>query len=176
MPYSLSLGFPKVAAGILMFAVVVQERVRSWRELGWALGRAAPVFAAAAVVIMVLTLALGYVRFDPKWTPLFFLWAPANLFFTCLSEETFFRGFLLRELAQLGSHRRRAAGVALAVSSVLFGLVHLPGGWTYALAAMLAGAGYGWAYLRTQRVEAGMAVHFALNATHFLLFTYPAVK
>lgn len=176
MPYSLSLGFPKVVPGVLMFALLVPERVRSWRELGWVLGRAAPVFVAAAVLVMVLTLVLGYVRFDPKWTPLFFLWAPANLFFTCLSEEVFFRGFVLRELAQVGRNRKRAAAVALVVSSVLFGAVHLAGGWTYALAATLAGAGYGWAYLRTQRVEAGMAVHFALNATHFLLFTYPAVK
>jgi membrane protease YdiL (CAAX protease family) len=176
LPYSLSLGFPKVVAGVLMFALLIPERVRSWRELAWVLGRAAPVFGAAAAVVMVLTLVLGYVRFDPKWTPLFFLWAPANLFFTCLSEEVFFRGFVLRELAQIGRHRELAAVTALVVSSVLFGAVHLAGGWKYALAATLAGAGYGWAYLRTQRVEAGMAVHFALNATHFLLFTYPAVK
>ena len=174
-PFSLSLGFPKIAAGILMFGILVPERVRSWRELGWVLGRAAPVFAVTALAVMTLALALGYVRFDPKWTPLFLLWMPAGLFFTCLSEEVFFRGFLLRELAQVGSNRKLAAGIALTVSSVLFGLVHLAGGWKFALAATLAGAGYAWAYLRTQRVEAGMAVHFALNATHFLLFTYPAV-
>lgn len=175
-PFSLSLGFPKIAAGILMFGLLVPERVRSWRELASVLGRAAPVFAVTALAVMTLALALGYVRFDPKWTPLFLVWVPAGLFFTCLSEEVFFRGFVLRELAQAGSNRTLAVGVALAVSSVLFGLVHLAGGWKFALAATLAGAGYGWAYLRTRRIEAGMAVHFALNATHFLLFTYPAVK
>jgi membrane protease YdiL (CAAX protease family) len=36
-----------------------------------------------------------------------------------------------------------------------------------------AGLGYGWVFMRTQRIEAAMAVHFGVNAVHFLLFTYP---
>ncbi len=75
-------------------------------------------------------------------------------------REAFFRGFLLRELSEVGSHRQRAALIALVVSALLFGLLHLVGGWKYALAATIAGAGYGLAYLRTQRVEAGMAGTF----------------
>jgi uncharacterized protein len=63
--------------------------------------------------------------------------------------------------------------VALLVASALFGLAHFGGGWLYVIAATLAGLGYGWAYLRTKRIEASMFVHFALNATHFLFFTYP---
>ena len=43
------------------------------------------------------------------------------------------------------------------------------------LAATLAGVGYGVAYQRTRRIEAAMVVHFALNAVHLLLFTYPAL-
>jgi membrane protease YdiL (CAAX protease family) len=175
MPYTLGLGFAKVVTGIFILAFMHPERVRSWRELGQVLARVAPVFVATAATVMVLTLALGYVKFDPKWTPLFFTWALVNLFFTCLSEEAFFRGFVLRELAAIGSNRRVAAIVALAISSLLFGLVHLGGGWKYALAAMLAGVGYGIAYLRTRRLEGSMVVHFGLNATHFLLFTYPAL-
>jgi membrane protease YdiL (CAAX protease family) len=151
------------------------ERVRSWHELGQVLARVAPVFFIIIAVVMVLTLALGYVKFDPKWTPLFFAWALSNLFFTCLSEEAFFRGFVLRELARMGSDRKLASIVALIVSSLLFGLVHLGGGWKYALAAAFAGAGYGIAYQRSARLEGSMAVHFGLNATHFLLFTYPAL-
>jgi membrane protease YdiL (CAAX protease family) len=56
---------------------------------------------------------------------------------------------------------------------VLFGLAHLGGGWSHALAAAVAGLGYGAAYLRTQRIEAAMAVHFSVNALHLLFFTYP---
>lgn len=175
LPYSLGLGFPKVVAGIFIIGFIHREGVRSWRELGAVLARAAPVFLVTAFAVMALALALGYVRFEPKWTVLFIPWAIANLFFTCLSEEAFFRGFVQRELSDIGGNRKLASIAALAVAAVFFGLVHLVGGWKYALAATVAGLGYGWAYLRTQRVEAPMAVHFALNATHFLLFTYPAL-
>jgi membrane protease YdiL (CAAX protease family) len=174
-PYTLAVGFAKVVTGIFILAFIHPERVRSWRELGQVLARVAPVFFIIIAVVMVLTLALGYVKFDPKWTPLFFAWALSNLFFTCLSEEAFFRGFVLRELARMGSNRKLASLVALVVSSLLFGLVHLGGGWKYALAAACAGAGYGIAYQRSGRLEGSMAVHFGLNATHFLLFTYPAL-
>jgi len=175
LPYAVALGFPKVCGGILIFGMLHEERVRSWRELGVVLARAAPIFLLMALVVMLLTLALGYVHFEPRWTPLFWVWAPINLFFTCLSEEAFFRGFVQRELARLGTNRVRSALIALLVASLLFGVAHLAGGWKYALAATLAGIGYGYAYQRSQRLEASMAVHFALNATHFLLFTYPAL-
>ena len=45
----------------------------------------------------------------------------------------------------------------------------------YVALAAVAGAGYGWAYLRTQRIEASILTHFALNAVHFFGFTYPAL-
>jgi membrane protease YdiL (CAAX protease family) len=175
LPYSLGLGFAKIVTGIFILAFMHPERVHSWRELRQVLVRVAPVFFATIAAVMVLTMALGYVKLDPKWTPLFFTWAIANLFFTCLSEEAFFRGFVQRALAQSGGKRRSSAVVAIAVSSLLFGLVHIGGGWKYALAATLAGIGYGIAYHRTQRIEASMAVHFGVNATHFLFFTYPAL-
>lgn len=175
MPYTLAVGFAKVVTGIFVLAFMHPQRVRSWRELGRVLARVAPVFVVMAAAVMVLTLALGYVKFDPKWTPLFLAWALANLFFTCLSEEAFFRGFVQRELASLGGNRRLSAALAIAVTASFFGLVHAGGGWKYALAAAVAGVGYGIAYQRTQRLEGSMAVHFGLNATHFLLFTYPAL-
>jgi uncharacterized protein len=170
-PFALGLGFPKVAAGILILGLINETRVRSWRELGEVLRRAVPILLVTALVVMVFTLAAGYVRVDPKWTPLFFTWAAANLFFTCLAEEAFFRGFVQAELARLGG--RGWTIVAIATSAVLFGLAHFGGGSMYVIAATLAGLGYALAYHRTQRIEAAMAVHFGLNAVHFLLFTYP---
>jgi membrane protease YdiL (CAAX protease family) len=175
MPYTLGLGFAKVVTGIFIVAFMHPGRVRSGHELREVLARVAPVFLATAAVVMVLTLALGYVKFDPKWTPLFVTWAVVNLFFTCLSEEAFFRGFVQRELAQLGRNRELSAALAIAITALFFGAVHAGGGWKYALAAAVAGVGYGIAYHRTQRLEGSMAVHFGLNATHFLLFTYPAL-
>jgi membrane protease YdiL (CAAX protease family) len=172
--YSIGLGFPKVVTGIFIFGLL-HERVRSWREMGEILRSAAPVLLVTLIAVMAIALAMGYVRFEPKWSSLFLVWAPINLLFTCFSEEAFFRGFVQRELAQIGSNRKVAAMVALVVAAVLFGLAHFGGGWQYMCAATVAGLGYGWAYQRTQRVEAAMAVHFGVNAVHFLLFTYPSV-
>jgi membrane protease YdiL (CAAX protease family) len=65
--------------------------------------------------------------------------------------------------------------IALMMAAMLFGLAHFKGGATYICAGLIAGLGYGWAFLRTRRVEAAIAVHFGLNATHFLLFIYPRI-
>jgi membrane protease YdiL (CAAX protease family) len=175
LPWGLGLAFPKVIGGIFILGLIHEGRVRSWRELGEVLRRTAPVFVLTVVAVMLCALALGYVRFDAKWTPLFLAWALANLFFTCLSEEAFFRGFLQHELGRVGRNRESVRVIAWLSAAGLFGLVHLGGGWKFAVAASIAGLGYGWAYHRTRRVEAGIAVHFGLNACHFLLFTYPAL-
>ena len=37
----------------------------------------------------------------------------------------------------------------------------------------LAGMGYGFAYLKTRRIEAAVLVHFLVNFTHLLFFSYP---
>ena len=70
----------------------------------------------------------------------------------------------------------RTGLISIAVGAVMFGLVHYRGGWTYTLVQTLAGAGFGWAYHRTKRVEAAMAVHFGFDSLQFLLFTFPALE
>jgi uncharacterized protein len=172
-PYDIAVGFPKVVTGILILGLINPVLVRSWSEFARVLARAAPVFAITALVALAAVLVMGYTSFAPKWTAIFLLWAPINLFFTCLSEEAFFRGFVQHELSRVGPRPALAAGLALAIAAVLFGLAHFAGGPLYVLAAAIAGVGYGWAFMRTQRIEAAMAVHFGVNALHFLLFTYP---
>jgi membrane protease YdiL (CAAX protease family) len=172
-PYDIAVGFPKVATGIFVLGFISPSLI-SRRGLGGVLESAAPVFAATALIVLVAVFAMGYTTWAPKWTPLFLLWAPVNLFFTCLSEEALFRGFLQHQLARLGAPSTVAQLAALAFAAVLFGLAHVGGGTSYAIAATLAGLGYGWAFHRTQRVEAAMAVHFGVNAVHFLVFVYPA--
>ena len=169
-PYGISVGFPKVVVGILILGLI--NPVLSRRGLGEVLAKAAPVWLFTTVLVIIFTLALGYTAFAPKWTALFLLWAPINLFFTCLAEEAFFRGYIQHELAG-ASRAPFMPVVALVVAALLFGLLHYKGGATYVVAGVIAGLGYGWAFLRTRRIEAAMAVHFGVNATHFLLFVYP---
>jgi membrane protease YdiL (CAAX protease family) len=63
--------------------------------------------------------------------------------------------------------------LAVACSALLFGAAHMAGGGTYVLLATVAGLGYAYAYYVTQRIEAAIIVHFAVNAVHFIGFTYP---
>jgi len=175
MPYTQYVNFDKTLAGVLVLAIGWFAPLRTVRDWSAMLRRAAPIIGATIVVVMAGSLALGFVRFDPRWTPLFWVWAPINLLLTCVSEEALFRGFLQRELGAALDGRPHAAATAAAISALAFGLAHSGGGWRYVLLATLAGTGYAVAYQRTGRVEASILAHFAVNATHFLLFTYPAL-
>ncbi len=43
------------------------------------------------------------------------------------------------------------------------------------LLAMLAGLGYGHAYLKSGRIEAAILGHFTLNGIHFIALSYPSL-
>jgi CAAX protease family protein len=88
-------------------------------------------------------------------------------------EEAFFRGYLQGGIARLLDGHRFGRTIAIVVAALLFGLMHLPGGgWMWVIFATVAGLAYGLAY-RFGGLAAAVLAHFALNATHFLLFTYP---
>ena len=133
-----------------------------------------------AGLMLGLAWAMGIVRFDPAWVSAPSPWeGPAwrfllvNLLFTCVAEEAFFRGLVQGGLTRWLTRAGRPAWPAVAAAALLFGLAHAGGGWAYAGLAALAGLGYGLVRERTGRVGAAVAAHFALNAAHFLLFTYP---
>lgn len=176
LPYRLHLNFDKTIVGLLLLGLLHPRITRAgeWRDM---LRAAGPVMAGTHAILLLSSLFAGYVRFDPKFpavAPLF-LWA--NLCLTCVAEEAFFRGFLQRNLTRLWSHVRGGAWWALSVAAVLFGVAHAAGGPVYIALSTVAGFGYGWAYLRSgQRIEASILTHFAVNATHFVFFTYPALQ
>lgn len=171
--YTLYFNFDKTIAGIALLGIGSVALIRTAGEWRTAWSAAASVIALNIVVAMLLSVALGYVAFQPRWTAFFWVWAVINLLLTCLSEEAFFRGFIQNELNHALGSRRYASAIAVGTSAVLFGLAHFAGGWRYILLATIAGAGYAIVFQRTQRVEMAILAHFALNATHFLLFTYP---
>jgi uncharacterized protein len=174
IPFRLHLNFDKTAVGLILigFCHPRIHHVAEWKQM---IVRAAPIAGGLIVMVMVLAFALGYVRFEPKFPREAWLWLWVNLCFTCLAEEAVFRGFIQRQLQHAWRNVRGGAWLALGVAAILFGLAHSGGGAAYVTLATIAGVGYGWAYLRTGRIEASILTHFALNATHFLGFTYPAL-
>ncbi|MYH10512.1 MAG: CPBP family intramembrane metalloprotease [Gemmatimonadales bacterium] len=170
--FTLYWDYDKGFAGILLYLACVQPQASPpWR-------RAVVATGAIAILTTVVTLAtataVGYMAWDPKWPAILGVWIPSNLLLTCVSEETVFRGILQRHLGRALSGRVPApALVALIVCAAAFGAAHFAGGTTYVLLSTLAGIGYGAAYHVTGRVEAGILVHFLLNLSHLVLFTYP---
>jgi membrane protease YdiL (CAAX protease family) len=175
IPYSQYVNFDKGLAGVLILGALGIARIGS--PAGWraAVSQAGPIAVATVAAVTAASMALGFVRFDPRWTPIFWIWAPINLLLTCVSEEAFFRGFLQREIARDLAGRRHGAAIAVGLCALLFGIAHVAGGWRAVLLATIAGTGYGLACSRSGRIEMAILTHFAVNGTHFLLFTYPAL-
>jgi len=174
IPYSQYFNYDKAVLGLFLvaFTVPVLTTPEHWSRM---LRAALPWGLLLAGGLSALAVAIGYVRLDIKFPPEGLIWAWANLFFTCLPEEAFFRGFLQRNLQAAMTPSRYAGPVALTLASIVFGLSHLGGGLTFTVLATVAGFGYGWVYQRTGAIEASIGVHFLVNALHFVFFTYPAL-
>jgi hypothetical protein len=172
-PYTLYLNFDKTLVGVFILGFCNPRRLTRAEDWLQSLRKAAPVALILLLGVALSALALRYLTWQPKWTPLFWIWAANNLFFTCLSEEAFFRGFIQHELGSALRDVHYGSALAIAASAVLFGLAHFAGGMSYVLLAAVAGLGYALVYHRTRSIEMSMLTHFTLNAMHFLLFTYP---
>jgi uncharacterized protein len=174
IPYSLYLNFDKSAVGLLLLGLTLPliHNRKEWQDLGKQLIIKTP---CVIVLIAILSLLLGFVRFEVKGDARIVIWAASNLLLTCTAEEAFFRGFFQRNLTLLLSNKRYGERVSIILASILFGLIHYAGGWRYILLASAAGAGYGWVYASTRRIEASILTHFGLNLVHFVFFTYPAL-
>ncbi len=175
IPFTLYLNYDKTLVGLFILGWCHSRlaHVAEWRAM---LATAAPRAGCVIAVIFVLSLAMGYVRFELKFPPVIWLWLWVNLCFTCLAEEALFRGFIQAQLQHLWRRWSWGTWLALGVAAGLFGLAHAAGGAAYVALATVAGLGYGWVYQRTQRIEASILTHFALNTAHFLAFTYPALQ
>ncbi len=172
--YTLYWNYDKGFAGVVLYSVCVQPQESTpWKRVIVVTGTAA---VLTGVVVGVSATAAGFVAWDLKWPAILAVWVPANLLLTCVAEETFFRGVLQRHLGWwLRGRVSEPALAALLVGAVAFGVAHFAGGTTYVVLATIAGIGYGAAYHLTGRVEAAIVVHFLLNLSHLVLFSYPFV-
>lgn len=153
----------------------------------WSSGQSAPpvrrpwlasLLILAAIMVLVIPIALitGFVKpgladQSADWLA---YWLAYNLLYTCVLEESFFRGMAQTALVQgfkqrLAPAHARLAGIAAA--SILFGLAHFGGGATYVILATIAGVGYGLAYDLTGRLHHAVLVHFSVNAIRLLVFS-----
>jgi membrane protease YdiL (CAAX protease family) len=174
MPYSKYLNFDKGIAGLFLLGLYAPDQPAGDEGCRHVLGFLCR-FTIVAAVVMCLSLALGYVRWDPKlpsWWP---LWTWSMVFLTALPEEALFRGVVLPFIARRLGGTDRAATAAVVIAGMLFGAAHLAGGPLAVALASVAGIGYGWIYVSTRSIGAAIAVHTGVNAIHFVFFSYPAL-
>ncbi|UXI68357.1 CPBP family intramembrane glutamic endopeptidase [Tahibacter amnicola] len=173
VPFKLYLNLDKT--------LVVVWAIWAWRHVAWERGplrQGVPIgvglgLATAAACLAVASLA-GLTRWDPHWPPATALWMLNNLLLVCLTEEVLFRGYVQEGVERLAGGRSWAPWAGIAVSSLLFGITHLGGGWAYMGVTTLAGVGYGLAYRRAG-LEGAVLAHATLNLVHFFLFAYPVL-
>jgi uncharacterized protein len=142
------------------------------RAKDWGIG--ALFYLCAIPVIMPLALWIGFVQWRmPHLGPRLALTALGTflgfLLVVGLAEELFFRGLLQPQLEKLTGR----FALALVLTSVVFGSVHLPyrtfPNWKFALLATVAGVFYGLAYAKAKSVRASTVTH-ALMVTTWRVF------
>ncbi len=161
-----------MAAGAVLLAYWLYVRAferRNAREIAYA--RALPELGAGLLTggalvttaIALLMAAGGYRIAGSNGLSATVITPFAMMTFVGVFEEVLSRGIVFRITEQwLGSW------AALAISSLLFGLAHLPGEGVGALAifiTVVAGALFGAAYLLTRRLWLGIGIHIAWNYT-----------
>lgn len=173
-PYTLHLNFDKASAGLVLLAFYSPRCATSEHWLA--------VARSTAVVLPLTTLAVfgvaamtGYASWAPKLPEFTLAFLGANLLFTCVAEEAFFRGTVQRWVAAFGRGNWHVLAT-VALSAVLFAIAHTAGGPLLVAFAALAGLGYALAFTFAARIEAAILTHFGINALHFLLFTYPNIE
>lgn len=179
VPFSMYLNFDKVICVIILFlnsSLYDIERALNLKSISQTL-----VLSLGCILYLTAHGLLSkYIRFDFKIPGILPIWCLNNLFFVCFAEEVIFRGIIQRQLKLLLQYRNTQYPIPylhLILSSAIFGLVHLKGGVLSILLASIAGLFYGITYEKTNRILCAIIIHFCLNLTHLIFFTYPmAIK
>jgi membrane protease YdiL (CAAX protease family) len=136
------------------------------------------------VPLLIILLALGtfgnFLVFDPKFPnfEITFLWLIKMIFLTIFAEEFFFRFFIQNRVILLCKNSKyfskNSQIIGLIFTSIIFGLTHFSQGFIFILLATICGFFYGLIFIRTRYIEASILLHFLINLTHFIFFSYPS--
>lgn len=172
---TLYLCFDKPLIGLFLvgFGAAPIRTIQGWKVI---LRPTLIIAFIATFTLSILAYFFRYVNLDVKWFHFSWIVLLANLLFSCVAEEALFRLFLQNELTKIIHHSNRGQYLSWMVASTLFGTLHIPGGLAYFVLSTLAGLFYGYAYLKTQKIESGILTHFLVNSTHFVLLTYPRLS
>jgi len=123
-------------------------------------------------VLIGLAYILRYVTFAPQTPENFWWWAFGNLFFYCIAEEAFFRGFIQMEIYRAMQKSRWGAFVAIVLAALTFAAMHLQHALSipYLIMVFAAGMIFGLVYHLTRSIESAILIHFFVNVLHKTVF------
>ncbi|MDP4983447.1 CPBP family intramembrane glutamic endopeptidase [Pseudoalteromonas tunicata] len=174
MPFTLYLNWDKPFILFLLLALFPTLFERLNPQLpAWLKQKTAQslLFLFIPVAIFGLAMTANLITWELRLPNWWWLFALNNLILTCVVEEVFFRGFILKSLTE-----KAPAVLALLISSILFGAAHFAGGADYMLVATCAGALYGLVYLISGQLRYAIFAHFSINFIHLAFFTYPMLN
>lgn len=175
--YTFYLNWDKPFTGIFVLAWAF-PLLRTKEELKRIFSLSLPYAIFSTILLILLSIWGGIVKWDPKIPHDFWLWAIVNLFLVVIPEEAFMRGFIQKEFFRLfGEQGLAAASGSILATAFLFSLLHIQGipHFAYILLVFASGILYGSIYQYTKSIESAIFCHYFLNVIHFFLFTYPAL-
>jgi membrane protease YdiL (CAAX protease family) len=174
--FTIYFNFDKMSIGFLMLSLALP--LISSRSDWMKVLKTSAIYGVIGLVVLVIPALLSrYIAFDPKVPAITPIWMVQTLFFTCIPEECFFRGFIQKQAAIFLRYSKNGTWIAIFAGAVMFSLQDLRSlSWRYFVISLLTGIVYGIVYKKTDRIEAPILTHFAVNLGHMLLFTYPTVS
>ncbi len=177
-PFSMWLNFDK---GLIAFALLyaVNKKPLILNDYKLILKHIFPIFLILALILSHFATLFDYLAFDPKIidAKLLAIWIIRMICLTVVVEELFFRFFIQGTFSKL-FYRFGMKGELLAcfLAALIFALFHFSGGIMFVVLAFIAGLLYGGVYIKTKKIEASIILHFLINFTHLMLFSYPSLQ
>lgn len=169
---SLRFSADKPSIGLFLLLANRDCLCRSFAEFARVLRKSVFAIILGCVSVYFISMQIGFIELDITFSWLILIWFIRNLMFTVIAEEALFRGFLQPRI-ETALDTRTSPYQAMFITAILFGSVHLYGGWQYGLVATIAGVLYGYVFMKTGRLELAIGAHIALNTGHLLFFSYP---
>lgn len=178
-PFFLRINIEKAVLGIILAAYLVKiaSTFNEWKKI---IKEFFSVYSVIVLLLLTPAVITNYIKFDFKIPSEIYLFILNNLLLTCLAEEVIFRGFLQKNiyniLQKMFKLKQAAPLIAIFSVSLLFGFFHYKMGILMMIFSFIASVGYGYAYQKSEKIESAILVHFGVNITHFIFFTYPYYK
>ena len=168
---------PLIAIFLLFFAYNPPRKLSDYKNI---FIQTIKLFAPLLIILLALGTFGNFLVFDPKFPnfEITFLWLIKMIFLTIFAEEFFFRFFMQNSVILLFKNSKyfskNSQIIGLIFTAIIFGLTHFSQGFIFILLATICGFFYGLIFIRTRYIEASILLHFLINFTHFIFFSYPS--